>query len=289
MHLKNKFDIGEFAVLAEIETVKGVDVSGMVNNAKKVKGQVDAFVAPELASAVMRMSALGAAMILQNKGFETVMQVCCRDRNRLALQADLLSAYGTGISNIMVVKGEDPSFGDHHKTKPVYDIDEMELLSAVKSLQSGRDMAGIELTGAPSFFTGAALDINAKGEAIDAEIEKMNRKVEAGVGFFITPPVFDVKSIEPFVSKVDKRKLNIIPTVLLLKSVGMARYIDRHMQNVTIPADTIKRIQKAADKARECVKIAAETIITLKEEGYSGAMLSLMGWEHKMPEIFERL
>ena len=123
MHLKRKFEKGEFAILAEIEPPKGVEISTMVTNATKVKGNVDAFVVPEMSNAVMRMSALGGAMILQGKGMETVMQINCRDRNRIAIQADLLAAYACGITNIMAVTGEDPSFGDHHQARSVYDID----------------------------------------------------------------------------------------------------------------------------------------------------------------------
>jgi 5,10-methylenetetrahydrofolate reductase len=150
MHLKNKFDAGEFAILAEMEPPKGVDVSGMVANAQRVKGEVDAFLVPEMSNAVMRMSSLGGAMILQAKGMDTVIQLNCRDRNRIALQADLLAAFGCGITNVMAVKGEDTSFGDHHQARSVYDIDLPELLQVITSLQQGKDMAGIDLKQAPN-------------------------------------------------------------------------------------------------------------------------------------------
>ncbi|MGB9439943.1 MAG: methylenetetrahydrofolate reductase, partial [Desulfobacterales bacterium] len=141
MQLKRKFEAGEFAILAEMEPPKGVDTSRMVANAKRVKDDVDAFVVPEMSNAVMRMSSLGAAMIFQQQGMEAVVQVCCRDRNRLALQADLLAAFGCGIPNVMAVTGEDPSYGDHHQARPVNDIDIFELLQTIEELQNGRDMA----------------------------------------------------------------------------------------------------------------------------------------------------
>ena len=134
MQLKRKFESGEFAILAEMEPPKGVDTSRMVANAKRVKNEVDAFLVPEMSNAVMRMSSLGAAMILQGLGMETVVQVCCRDRNRLALQADLLAAFGCGISNVMAVAGEEPSYGDHHQARSVYDIDIFELLQTIGKL-----------------------------------------------------------------------------------------------------------------------------------------------------------
>jgi 5,10-methylenetetrahydrofolate reductase len=285
MQLKRKFKAGEFAILAEMEPPKGVDTSRMVANAKRIKDEVDAFVVPEMSNAVMRMSSLGAAMILQGKGMEAVVQVCCRDRNRLALQADLLAAFGCGIPNVMAVTGEDPSYGDHHQARPVNDIDIYELLRAIGELQNGRDMAGIELDGSPEFTVGSTANAGAAGKSPELEIAEMNKKIAAGTQFFITPPLFDLAAIEPFLKRVDREKTIIIPTVLLLKSLGMARYIARNMKDVDLPDEMIDRIRKAPDKVRECTRIAAELVTTLKREGFNGVLLATLGWEHKLPEI----
>jgi 5,10-methylenetetrahydrofolate reductase len=289
MRLKRKFDAGEFAILAEMEPPKGVDISGMVNNATRIKGRVDAFVVPEMSNAVMRMSSLGGSMILQQKGLETVMQVCCRDRNRIALQADLLAASACGISNIMAVTGEDPSYGDHHQARSVYDIDLLELIRAVMALQGGKDMAGIELAGTPEFLVGATVDAGAPGKSPELVLEEMNQKIEAGTQFFITPPLFDLAAIESFLKRVDLQQAKIIPTVLLLKSVGMARYIARNVENVFIPDPLIDRIQKSPDKARECTQVASEMVTTLKQNGFGGVYVATIGWEDKLPEILEGL
>jgi 5,10-methylenetetrahydrofolate reductase len=289
MRLKHKFDAGEFAILAEMEPPKGVDISGMVNNATRVKGRVDAFVVPEMSNAVMRMSSLGGSMILQRKGLETVMQVCCRDRNRIALQADLLAAHACGVRNIMAVTGEDPSFGDHHQARSVYDIDLLELLQAARALQGGKDMAGIELAGAPDFLIGATVDAGAPGKSPELVLEEMNQKIDAGAQFFITPPLFDLSAIEPFLRRVDIQQAKIIPTVLLLKSVGMARYIARNVANVYVPDALIDRIQKSPDKARECTQVASEMVTALKQNGFSGVYVATIGWEDKLPEILEGL
>ena len=285
MQLKRRFEAGEFAVLAEMEPPKGVDTSQMVANAKRVKDRVDAFVVPEMSNSVMRMSSLGAAMILQVQGMETVLQVCCRDRNRIALQADLLAAAGCGIGNVMAVTGKDPSYGDHHQARSVYDIDIFELLQTVGELQKGRDMAGIELAGSPEFTVGATVNAAARDKSPELELEEMNRKIAAGTRFFITPPLFDIADIAPFMKRIDRQKAVIIPTVLLLKSMGMARYIARNMEDVHIPDELIQRIRKAPDKVRECIRIAAELVTALKREGYAGVMLATLGWEHKLPEI----
>jgi 5,10-methylenetetrahydrofolate reductase len=289
MHLKRKFEQGEFAILAEIEPPKGVEISTMVKNAMRVKGKIDAFLVPEMSNAVMRMSSLGGAMILKGKGVETVIQLNCRDRNRIALQADLLAAYGCGITNVMAVTGEDPSFGDHHQDRSVYDIDLLELLQAITGLQKGKDMAGVELAGAPEFLVGSTVHAGTPGKSPELELEGMNQKIEAGAQFFITPPLFDLDAIEPFLKRVDLGQTKIIPTVLLLKSLGMARYMARNVDHVHIPDPLIQRIQQAPEKVRECVRIAAEMVAALKQEGFAGVLLATIGWEHKLPEILEKI
>jgi methylenetetrahydrofolate reductase (NADPH) len=288
MHLKNKFDIGKFAILAEMQPPKGVNVSSMVESAARVKKSVDAFLVPEMGNAVMRMSALGGAMILQNKGLEAIMQVNCRDRNRIALQADLLAAYGCGIINIMGVSGEDPSLGDHHQAKAVHDIDLMTLFKAIGTLQEGRDLAGNDLTGAPSFLVGANLNIRSRGDDLEKELTRMDAKAEAGAEFFIAPPVFDIDSITPFLERVDLKKTRILPTVMLLKSVGMARYLDRHL-NASISPELIKRLMHASDKATQSMTIAAEIVANVREAGFAGVVISAMGWEDKLQRLMDMI
>jgi len=287
MGLKQKLDAGEFAVLAEMEPPKGADASGMLANAQKVKGNVDAFVVPEMSNAVMRMSSLGGGMILQSNGMDVVIQVNCRDRNRIAIQADLLAANGCGIHNVMAVRGEDPSFGDHHQARAVYDIDLPELLQAIQGLEQGRDMAGIELNGAPSFLVGTTVDAGARDKSPELIREEMDQKRDAGAVFFITPPLFDIATIEPFLKRVDPGEIKIIPTVLLLKSLGMARYISRNVSSTFIPDTLLQRLQNAPDKVSECIKIASEMVVTLKKEGFCGVQLSTIGWEEKLPVILK--
>ncbi|MDI6853294.1 MAG: methylenetetrahydrofolate reductase [Deltaproteobacteria bacterium] len=283
MRLQEKLEAKEFVVLAEMEPPKGVDISAAVSSAMSVKNAVDAFVVPEMSNAVMRMSSLGGAMVLANKGLETVIQVCCRDRNRLALQGDLLAAHALGIKNVMAVAGEDISFGDHHKARAVNDIDLLELLGAIKTLMSGKDMAGIELKGAPDFFVGST--VNPSTSALELEIQELDRKIAAGARFFITPPIFDIAVLEKFQKRLEGRQVFIIPTVLLLKSVGMARYLQRHFEQVHLPEEFITRIQKAPERVRECVQIAGELVAALKARGASGVHLATIGWEDKLPAI----
>ena len=287
MSMQEKLSSGDFLILAEIEPPKGVDFTEAMAHAARVRGQVDAFVVPEMSNAVMKMSSLGGCALLQSVGLETVMQVCCRDRNRLALQADLLAAGAIGISNVIAVTGVEPSFGDHSRARSVHDIDLLQLLEAIQKLKSGRDMAGIALNGAPTFCVGSTANAGVSGERLDPELEEVKRKVAVGVEFFITPPVFELQSLTKFMNRAEVRKARIIPTVLLLKSVGMARYIDQHLADVHVPGDLITRIQKAPDKVRECVRIAREQVAAIKEMGYGGVLISTIGWEDKLSSIVE--
>jgi 5,10-methylenetetrahydrofolate reductase len=287
MQFRKKLEEGRFAVLAEMEPPKGVDTSVMCGNALKVKGKVDALLVPEMSNAVMRMSSLGGAMVLQSRGVETVMQACCRDRNRIALQADLLAAYACGITSVMAVTGQEPGYGDHHQARSVYDIDLLGLLSALATLQSGRDMAGIELVGAPDFLVGAAVNAGAPDISPEVEADEMKKMIDAGVRFFVTPPLFSLESIAPVLKRIDREKVHLIPTVLLLKSLGMARYMARNVAHVQVPDALVDRIQEAPEKVRECVRIARETIAAFKSEGFSGVLLSTLGWEHKIGDMLE--
>jgi methylenetetrahydrofolate reductase (NADPH) len=287
MAIDRKIQSGEFIVLGEFEPPKGADFSPLLANANLVKGRVDAFVIPEMANAVMKASSLGGCCFLQTHGFETVLQVSCRDRNRLALQADILAAAGIGISSLMVVPGEEIRYGDHHQARAVYDVDLMELLEGIKRLQQGKDMAGIELQGPPRFLVGTTFNAGATGGAMGVELEELQKRVEKGVQFVITTPVFDVEGFQQTLNRMKDSGAAIIPTVLLLKSAGMARYIDRNISHISIPDDTIKSIQKAPDKARRCVQVAGELITQLKKLGVAGVLISTIGWEDKLPQILD--
>jgi 5,10-methylenetetrahydrofolate reductase len=284
MPLQKKLTSGEFVILAEIEPPKGTDVSDMVAAATSVKRMVDAFVVPEMNNAVMKLSSLGGALLLANKGLETVLQVCCRDRNRLALQGDLLAAQALGVPNVMAVEGVEITHGDHHQAKAVYDLKLLELLGAIQTLQTGRDLAGVDLKGAPQFLVGATVKVPLESGGLQAELADLDRKIAAGARFFTTQPVFDVALLENFKQQVGKRQAAIIPTVLLLKSVGMARYINRHME-MKIPEEYITRIHQAADRVRECVHIAAEFAAAIKQQGFPGVLIATIGWEDKLPSI----
>lgn len=287
MGLKEKIDSRKFVVLGEFEPPKGADFSRLLGNANRVKGRVDALVVPEMANAVMKASSLGGCAFLNAHGIETVLQACCRDRNRLALQADILAASALGISTIMVVPGEDIRYGDHPQAREVYDVDVMQLLDIIGAFQTGKDMAGITLEGASNFLMGCTINAGSMGGALDIVIENLEKMVEKGVGFAVTTPVFDLHTFQQFIKRVDTNKVAVIPTVLLLKSAGMARYIDRNLKHISIPSETIREIQKAPDKLKQCIQTAADLITGLKEMGMPGVMISTVGWEDKLPQVLD--
>ncbi len=287
MPLREKIEAGGFAVLAELEPPKGADFSSLLASADLVKGRIEAFVVPEMANSVMKASSLGGCAYLQNRGFETVLQVCCRDRNRLALQADILAAGAIGIKTVMVLQGDDITFGDHHQARAVNDVSPVQLLEAIAGLQQGKDMAGIELKGAPKFFVGSTFNAGAAGGALDLELEELRKKKDLGIAFVITSPVFDTDNFAKILGKLNSAGVQVIPTVLLLKSAGMARYIDRNVRNISIPAKLIESIQKAPDKPVECVRIAGKLVSRFKEMGAQGVLISTIGWEDMLPQVLD--
>jgi len=286
MSFQKKLLTGDFVLLAEFDPPKGIDVSELFENIIRVKGRVDGVVVPELAQAVMRMSALGGAALMEQHGIETVMQICTRDRNRLALQGDILSAYMLGVKDLLVVPGEEVAYGDHIDTTPIVDIDELTLLRAIKGLEKGVDMAGMELKGAPKFLTGCSIK-GAKNEiALEAELELAQTKVNEGAQFIITPPVFNIPAFTYFMDKAKTLGVPVIATVFLLKSVGVARYISTNVPGPPIPDEIITRIRKAPDRIAECLAIAGELIAALKGL-CQGVQVVTMGWESRLPGILD--
>lgn len=287
MRLKEKIASGKFVVLGEFEPPKDADFSELLKNANNTRGRLDAVVVPEMANAVLKASSLGGCAFLQKEGIETVFQVCCRDRNRLALQADILSAGALGVKNIMAVTGADITYGDHPHGRIVNDLNLPELLNAIAVLQSGKDLAGVELRHSPHFCVGSTVDSGATGGLLEIEIENVKNMMDFGVEYLITNPIFDIRRFQQFIKRLGMDNVAVIPTVLLLKSAGMARYIDRNIKGISIPSEMIRRIQKAPDKTEECIGIAAESIRQIKEMGMAGVLISTVGWEDKLSRVLD--
>ncbi len=287
MNFKKKLASGKFVVLAEVDTPKGVNISELVTNASRIKGRVDAVLIPDMDNGVMRMSALGGGVLMHQQGLEPIIHIYCRDRNRMALQGDILAAHVLGIQNIVVVHGEEMAKGDHRDARPVDDLDEIGLINAARSLREGVDMAGFELKGTPDIIIGCTMPSYADEKALDAQIELAEKKVAAGAQFIISPYVFDMDRFVAFMEKAKGLGVPIIPTVFLLKSVGIARYMANYEPGAHISEQVIKRIRKSSDREMECIRIAGETIASLKEIA-QGVKIQTLGWEHRLPAILDQ-
>lgn len=286
MSFAERLQSKEFVVLAEMNTPKGVDISRFVNDARRIKGRVDAVVIPDMDNGVMRMSALAGGVLAQQQGLETIIHTYGRDRNQMALQGDLLAAHVLGIRNLIVVPGEDMANSDHRNAAVVEDLDELGVLNAVTTLQEGKDLAGFELDGSPRFFVGASVSPAVDQGGLEAELEAAKKKIAAGVQFVVTPPVFDVEKYTEFATAAEALNVPVIPTVFLLKSVAVARYIATNEPWSHLSEALIKRIRKSANRDMEGIKIAAETVAKLRNKA-AGVLIQTMGWEHQLATILD--
>ncbi len=286
MNLKNKLTNGEFSVIAEMSTPKGVDISDLVTSARNLKSRVDAVVIPDMDNGVMHMSAIAGAALVRQQGIEPMIHVYGRDRNRMALQGDMLAAHVLGIPNLLVVQGEEMSLGDHQDAKLVDDLNERDILVMVDTLKKGSDLAGFELKGSPDFFAGCQVNPMTDDKDLDAEFNRAKEKVDAGAQFIIVPPVFDKNSYPPNPEKFKSLDVAVIATVFLLKNVGMARYISINDPGSRLTDALITRIRTAKDRETECIAVAGEMIQALGKVVH-GVKISAMGWEDRLPAILD--
>ncbi|MFZ3044845.1 MAG: methylenetetrahydrofolate reductase [Desulfatirhabdiaceae bacterium] len=286
MTIQKRLQNREFVVLAEMNTPKGVDISRFMTDARRIKGRVDGVVVPDMDNGVMRMSAMAGGVLIQQQGIEAIINVYGRDRNRMALQGDLLAAHVLGIQNLIVVQGEDMANSDHRDAMPVDDLDELGLLSAIQSLKSGKDMAGFDLDGNPDFFVGCHIAPFVNDEGLENELLLAKEKIASGARFVVAPPVFDITHFETFMQRAACLNAPIIPMVFLIKSVAVARYISTNEPGAHVSEEMIRRIRKASDREMEGVRIAGETIAALKKLA-QGVLIQTMGWEHRLSAILD--
>jgi len=286
MTFKERLDSGKFAVAVEFQPPKGNELSELYEYAELLKGRVDAINVPDLQNAIMRLGSLSACTLLKARGMEVIYNLSCSDRNRLALQSELLNASALGLKNILLVQGAHPSVGDHFEAKAVFDLDVMGLLGAAKRLQEGYDLTGNDLQGKPQFCVGTQINAAAKGHALDLEVTDMEKKIRLGVDFFFTDSIYDVGIFEPFIRKVAHFKVPIIAGVTLLKSVGMARYMNKHVEGASIPDSIIDQLMKASDKQKASIEIAGSLIKALKPL-CQGVLIIPIGWEKQIPPLLD--
>jgi len=287
MSLKSSLEAGKFVITAEIGPLKGTDTTEVEEAAELLRGRVNAANVTDQQSSVMRLGSLAVCHLLKNKGLEPVLQLTCRDRNRLALQSDLLSACMLGIENVLAITGDLPSLGDHPQAKPVYDLDSVQLLWVIKRLNEGYDMVGNELKGKTSFFPGAVVTPMADTEAKrELQLIKMEKKIAVGAKFFQTQAVYDVDSFVNFMKRVEGFNIPVLAGIIPLKSVGMARFMNKNVAGVFVPEELIEEMAQAEDRTATGIEIAAKLIKELKGVCH-GVHIMAIGWEKKVPAILD--
>ncbi len=289
MRFKSSLESGKFVVTAEVGPPKGTDIKTMLHDAELLKGKLDAVNVTDNQSAVMRICSMSICRILLELGHEPILQMTCRDRNRIALQSDLLGASVLGIKNVLCMTGDHPNSGDHKEAKPVYDIESVQLLRVVDSLNNGKDMMGNDMKGATDFFQGAV--VTPEANPVEPQLMKFEKKVEAGAKFFQTQAIYDIEKFKKFMEYAGKFPVKILAGLVLLKSAGMANYMNKFVPGITVPQDLIDEL-KAAGKEGALdagINIAARHIKQLKDEKIChGVHIMAIGAEDKVLLIMER-
>ncbi len=279
-----KIKQGKFVVTSEIGPPKGTDLKESLDDAELIRSRVDAINVTDLQSSVLRVGSLAVSSLLKNRGIEPIFQVTCRDRNRLALQSDLLSASVLGIENVLLLTGDYPTLGDHPEAKPVFDLDSVQLIQVARMLESGKDMKGNALKGSPRFCIGAV--VNPGADPLEPEIIKMENKIAAGAQFFQTQAVYDIELFKRFLDSIKHTKVPVLAGIVLLKSAGMAKYMNKNVAGVFVPDNLIKEMEETKDKAAKSIEIAARLIRELKPL-CRGIHIMPIGWDKKVPAVLD--
>jgi methylenetetrahydrofolate reductase (NADPH) len=284
--LREELERGDFVITGEIGPPKGVDLEKCLQDAELLRTAVTAINVTDLQSAVMRIGSLAASAKLVERGLEPVFQLACRDRNRLALQSDLLSAWSLGIENVLCITGDHPILGDHTEAKPVYDFDSVQLLKAVSTLNGGHDMAGHELESKPDFFGGAVVTPGA--EPVEPQIIKMKKKIAAGARFFQTQAIYETEGFKRFMDQVQGFNVPVIAGIVILKGAGAAKFMNANVAGITVPDSIINELAetKKEDRKKKAVEITARIIRQIKPF-CQGVHIMPLGWDELIPEIIK--
>ncbi len=292
--LERTLEAGHFAFTGEVGPPRGANVEALREKIRPLKGMVDMANVTDNQTAMVRMSSWAASMICLEEGVEPNFQMVCRDRNRLAMQADILGAYAHGLRNMLCLSGDHQTFGDHPQAKGVFDIDSMQLIGMVKKMRDeGKFLGGADIDVPPQMFIGAAA--NPFAEPFEWRVHRLAKKIAAGADYVQTQCIYNMPKMREWVRQANEMgltdKVYILAGVTPMKSIGMARYMQKKVPGMDVPEEIIKRLQGVDKKkvADEGIKIACEQIQEFKEtKGVAGVHLMAIEWEHKVPEIAER-
>ena len=288
MRITELFDNGQFVVTAEVGPPKGFHIEHLVEEAKEYLSGITAVNVTDNQSSVMRLGSLATCKSLKDAGLLPIYQLTCRDRNRMALQSDLLSAALFGIDNILCLTGDHTKMGDHPGAKPVFDLDSVSLLHTVCQLEKGLDLGGNALIGEPPKIAKGAV-VSPCSDSVDAQLAKMERKVAAGADYFQTQAVFEPEKFISFMEKAKQFGKPVQLGVIIPKGAGMCKFMNKNVAGVHVPDEMIARLQADPERAKAGVtgvEIAAEIIKACKPY-CQGVHIMALGWESKVPALLE--
>ncbi len=284
--LQKALESGEFAVTAELAPPKGTDFSHALQNAELFGDRVHAINVTDFQSSSLKATSLAMCKALIDLGLEPVFQITGRDRNRIAIQGEMLSAGFFGVKNLLALTGDHTTVGDNPGAKPVYDLDSIGILQAAAMLASGIDMGANKLEGSPSFFLGAS--VTPEYDPIELQLIKMKKKIIAGAKFFQTQAVYDIRTIEKFKEVTKHLNTKILIGIIPLKSAGMARFMNKKIPGINVPDELIDRLKLCKDPVQEGIKIAGEFIVELKNRNLcDGVHIMAIGAEENVPLILD--
>ena len=292
--LEQVLSSGHFAVTTECGPPRGADGDVIRKKGELLKGVVDAVNVTDNQTSVVRLSSIAGAVILKEMGFDPIVQMVTRDRNRISIQSDILGAASLGLNNILCLSGDHQTFGDDPEAKNVFDIDSIQMIDMIRTMRDeGTFPSGKEIKGPPKLFIGAA--INPFAEPTDIRPLRLAKKVDAGVEFIQTQCIYNLDLFERFMDEVRKlglhTKVKILAGVTPLKSAGMAKFMKKNVAGMDIPDEVIKRMADTPkeEQADMGIQICIESIQRLRKvEGIAGAHVMAIEWEQKVPEIVEK-
>jgi len=285
MSLREHIDRGEFLITGEVAPPKGTDFHEMLEEAEHLRGRVHGINVTDLQSAVMRASSLAGCIKLKEAGHHPILQVVCRDRNRISLQSELLSAAAFGITDFLALTGDYITLGDDPDAKPVFDLDSVQLITAARTLEQGKDLAGNELQGEPPKFCVGCV-VNPGLDPLELQIMKLRKKIAAGAEFVQTQAIYEPERFIRFREEAGDLGVPVMAGIVILKSAGMARFMNQNVAGVHVPDELVERMKNAQDKQQETIAITIELIQALRPY-CDGIHLMPLGWTHVIPPILD--
>ena len=283
-NLSDSLANNDFTLTAELNPPKGTDLRDLFDAGEALRHLVTAFNLTDSAASRMTMAPIAVAHLLRDRGIESTLQIAGRDRNRLAIQADMLAAHALGVANIVCMTGDPPSAGDHPEAKPVFDLGAEDILKAASSLASGRDLSGNSLKDGLNFYRGAV--VNVAVPDLGREIARMEKKIESGAQFFQTNAVYDPSGFEAFMKRVEEFNVPILAGIIMLKSARQARYMTERIPGVVVPDHLTEELENAENLAETSIDITGGIVRNVAPM-CQGVHIMAIGWEHRIPAVME--